>query len=60
MAIFSGNGKKIFSIDFASPQENHRIVTLPELSSGINIIRITMGNTTLTRTLVRVGNELFM
>ena len=60
MAIFSGNGKKIFSIDFASPQENHRIITLPELSSGINIIRITMGNTTLTRTLVRVGNELFM
>jgi hypothetical protein len=58
--LFSASGRKIFSAQFVSGQERRRSITLPELSSGINIMQITIGATTLTRTLVRVTDELFM
>jgi hypothetical protein len=58
--LFSSSGKKIFSTKLVSGQESRRIITLPELSSGINIMQITIGAATITRTLVRVANELFM
>jgi hypothetical protein len=58
--LFSASGRKIFSAQFVSRQERRRSITLPELSSGINIMQITIGATTLTRTLVRVADELFM
>ncbi|MBN1761310.1 MAG: hypothetical protein JW863_23505 [Chitinispirillaceae bacterium] len=58
--IFSSNGKKVFSTELASGQESRRTIDLPELSSGINVMQITVGTTSLTRTLVRIGNELFL
>jgi hypothetical protein len=58
--LFSTSGRKIFSAQLVSGQEHRRSITLPELSSGINIMQITIGTRTLTRTLVRVANELFM
>jgi hypothetical protein len=58
--LFSSNGRKIFSAQLVSGQERRRSITLPELGSGINIMQITIGTTTLTRTLMRVANELFM
>jgi hypothetical protein len=58
--LFSTNGRKIFSAQLVSGQERLRSITLPELSSGINVMQITIGAATITRMLVRAGNELFM
>jgi hypothetical protein len=58
--FFSTSGRRIFSTELISGQEGRRSITLPELSSGINVMQITIGATTFTRTLVRVADELFM
>jgi hypothetical protein len=58
--IFSSNGRKKISIDLNSMPSGTEAVALPELASGINMLRITMGSESITRTLMRVGGNLYV
>lgn len=55
--IFSNNGKKYATLQFIGNGANTGIMDLPELTSGLNVIRLTIGNETITRTLVSVDNS---
>lgn len=59
LEIFSSNGKKVFSADL-SEMSGIRSVTLPALSSGVNLMRLTAGGESISRTLVCMGNELLL
>jgi hypothetical protein len=59
MDIFSSDGKKKVAMRFTDLRAGRQSVTLPELNSGINILRLTIGGETHTRTLVCLGNSLF-
>jgi hypothetical protein len=59
LEIFSSNGRKVFSADL-SDESGIRSVSLPALSSGINLMRLTAGGKSISRTLVCMGNELLL
>jgi hypothetical protein len=54
--VFSSIGKKIASVSFSGNHAGKQTVNLPEFVSGLNIIRVTIGGETITRTLVCMGN----
>lgn len=58
--IFSGNGKKTFSFPLSGLQNGRMSVMLPELSPGINIIRLVINGKSFTRTFVSLDNTLFL
>jgi hypothetical protein len=60
MTLFSSDGKKLLSIDLGKSAEGRRTLTLPELGSGINILRLAVGGATYTYSLLSVGNEQFL
>ena len=55
--IFSSNGRKNASIPFSGNRAGKQTVNLPEFVSGLSIIRVTIGEQTITRTLVCMGNS---
>ena len=55
--VFFTNGRKNISLPFSGNRTGKQIVNLPEFVSGLNIIRVTIGNETITRTLVCLGNS---
>ncbi len=55
--IFSSDGRKNASIPFRGNRAGKQIVNLPEFGSGMSIIRVTIGNEIITRTLVCMGNS---
>jgi hypothetical protein len=60
MALFSSDGKELFSIDLRGNPNKQRTISLPELKSGINILRISMGGVTYSYSLLSVGNQQFL
>jgi hypothetical protein len=57
--IFSSDGKRKSSVAFHDLQAGRQTLLLPELASGITVVRVTAGGESFTRTVVRLGNELF-
>jgi hypothetical protein len=58
VSIISGNGRRIASIDFSDLNPVVDQITLPQLASGLNIVRVTMNNTVHSCQVIRVGSEL--
>jgi hypothetical protein len=60
VTIFSGDGKMKSSIKLHDLSTGNKCITLPKLSSGISIMRISIGAESYERTLVCVGNNLLL
>jgi len=60
VAILSGNGRKIASIDFSDLNPVTDKITLPHLASGFNIVRLSINGTVHTCQIVRLGSELHL
>jgi hypothetical protein len=60
IAVFAGNGQLISNITFSDLNPNAQSITLPELTPGLNIIRLTMSGMTSSCQVLRVGNELYL
>lgn len=60
VTILSGNGKCIASTDFTGLNPATDQITLPQLASGFNIVRITINATVYTCQVLRLGNELHL
>jgi hypothetical protein len=58
--VFSSDGKRKSSIRFHDLQAGRQNLMLPEFASGITVVRVTVGGESFTRTVVRLGNELFL
>lgn len=59
-AIFSGSGKRHAFIPFGRMDQGLHTRTLPELSPGFYVTRITIDQSVMTRTLVNTGNGIFI
>jgi|GEM_PF-5359638 len=57
IAVFTGDGRQNTSITFSGSKNGKQTVTLPGLASGVSIVRITIGNKTFSRALVRLDNS---
>ena len=55
--VFSGNGRKMATISFTNLEPVTQSVTLPVLSSGLNIIRVTVNKNTYTCPIFWLGNK---
>jgi len=55
--VFFTNGRKNISIPFIGNRTGKQMVSLPDFASGLNVIRVTIGNETITRTLVCLDNS---
>lgn len=60
VSIFSGNGRRIASIDFSNLNPVTEQITLPQLASGLNIIKVVIDKKVYTCQIVRLGNELHL
>ena len=60
VSVLSGNGKCIASTDFTGLNPATDQITLPQLASGFNIVRITVNSTVYTCQILRLGNELHL
>ncbi len=60
VSIFSGNGKRISSIDFSNLNPVTEQITLPSLASGLNIVRFVINKNVYSCQLIRLGNELHL
>jgi hypothetical protein len=60
VAIFSSDGKMQSSIRLHDLSMGEQSITLPRLSPGINIMRVTVGPESFTRTLICVDHNLVM
>ena len=60
VTILSGNGRCIASTDFSDLNPATEQITLPQLASGFNIVRLSVNNTVYTCQLIRVGCELHL
>lgn len=58
--VFSSDGKRKVSIRFIDLPSGKQVVTLPEFGPGINIIRVSVGAESFTRTLMSIGNDLLL
>lgn len=58
VSIFTGNGKRVTSIDFSNLNPMRDQITIPRLASGLNIFRVTINNIVHTSHVVRLGREL--
>jgi hypothetical protein len=56
--VFSENGRRTARIGFSDPKSGN--VTLPELSPGVNFIRLAVGGELYACMMLRLGNELFL
>jgi hypothetical protein len=60
VTILSGTGRCIASTDFSGLNPATEQITLPQLASGFNIVRVTVNSTVFTCRVVRLGNELLL
>jgi len=60
VSVLSGNGRCIASTDFSGLNPATEQIKLPQLASGVNIIRLTVNATDYTCQLVRLGSELHL
>ena len=60
LEIFSSNGKIIAAEDIKSQNGIGAAVTLPDLSPGLNIMQLTVNGERFTRTLMSVGDNIFL
>ncbi|MBN1756899.1 MAG: T9SS type A sorting domain-containing protein [Chitinispirillaceae bacterium] len=60
MAIFSGNGRLLSLTTFASSSGEPVSTKLPDLSSGMYLLRITVNDREYTRSLVCMGEDLYL
>jgi hypothetical protein len=58
--IFSSDGKRKTSVDLNSRPAGQHSIILPQLFSGINVIRIAINDLVFTRTIICLGNNLFL
>lgn len=58
--IFAGNGKRIAATEIKSQSGAASAITLPELSSGLSIMQLTINGERFTRTLMSVDNNIFL
>jgi hypothetical protein len=57
-AILSANGREMASVNFADLNPATEWITLPQLVSGLNFIRVTVNNTVYTCQVLRLGSDL--
>ncbi len=60
VSIFSGNGRRVGSINFSNLNPMTEQIKLPQLASGLNIIRLVVNNNVYTCQLMRLGNKLHL
>ncbi|MBN1308536.1 MAG: hypothetical protein JXA18_11495, partial [Chitinispirillaceae bacterium] len=60
ITVFFGNGRCIESTGFSGLNPASDRITLPQLASGINIIRVTVNTAVYTCRVMRLGNELHL
>ena len=60
IAIFSSDGKRKIVRQFSNMPSGRRSVVLPDLSSGVYLLRVTLGGETFTRSMVCMGNDLYL
>lgn len=60
VTILSGNGRRLASTDFSGLNPATEQITLPQLASGFNIVRVTVNNTVYTCQAVKLGGELHL
>ncbi len=60
LEIFSSDGKRKTSINLSDRKPGNRSIMLPELASGLNFLRVTLGGESYTRSLVSMGNDLML
>ncbi len=60
VSVLSGNGRCLASTDFFGLDPATEHIALPQLASGFNIVRVTLGNTVYTCRVIRVGSELHL
>lgn len=58
VTVLSGNGRKVGSTDFSNLNPMTDKITLPQLASGLNIIKVTINNSVHTCQVIRLGTEL--
>jgi endo-1,4-beta-xylanase len=58
--VFSGNGRQLVSMDFTDLMSSTQRLTLPVLSPGLNILRITANNNTYSGLIIQVGHNLYL
>jgi hypothetical protein len=57
--IFSSSGQRKIAIPLDALSGRNG-VTLPDFSSGVNVMRITIGSESFAQTLMRIGNNLYL
>jgi hypothetical protein len=55
--IFTGNGRRTATLPFRGSGSGKQRVVLPEFTTGLNIIRITIGNEVVTQSLLCLGTS---
>lgn len=60
VTVFSGIGKQLFSVDFTDLMPLTQRFTLPSFTPGLNILHVTVNNTTYTCSFVEMGSNLYM
>lgn len=60
VTILSGSGKCIASIDFSGLNPATERIALPQLASGVTIVRVTVNTTVHTCQVIRLGSELHL
>ncbi|MBN1757348.1 MAG: hypothetical protein JW863_03465 [Chitinispirillaceae bacterium] len=60
VTVLSGNGRCIASTDFSGLNPANEQITLPQLASGFNIVRLTVNATVYTCQVLRLGSELHL
>jgi hypothetical protein len=58
--LYSSSGRKIASVPFKGNAAGKQSVTLPELGSGLTMLRIITPGETITRTIVRLGDAQYL
>jgi hypothetical protein len=60
LELFSSDGRKLLSVDLDASAQGSRTIRLPQLRSGINVLRFIIGETTSAYSLLSLGNEQFL
>ncbi len=60
VALYSGAGRLITSLTLANLHSGQQAVTLPELGTGMYLLKITLGNESFTRSLVCMGEARYL
>jgi hypothetical protein len=60
VAMFSSDGKLLTSLRFKNLTAGKQLVSIPEFHSGITVLRLSINGKSFTRTVISLGNKLFL